>query len=509
MDERWTIISRDIWRACSTTNDMRKLFRLLILTSFVLPLAFLVFAENGFVRVITIDDDIINPVAAEYIAGAIGEADRDGAECLVIMLDTPGGLLASTRIIVKDILNSDVPIVVFVAPRGARAGSAGVFITLASNIAAMAPSTNIGAAHPVDLGGEGESWRKAMKDLEKKLQDLERRQRGAKPPIVEPPQGAPPAEKEEAQEAPEEEAAEGEEDTGSVMGDKILKDTIAWTRGIARLRDRNEEWAVEAVTKSSSITETEALEKNVIDYVCRDLDELLEKIDGSEVITASGAVVLHTKQARIERREMTSRQKILKTISNPNIAYILMMLGFFGLLFEVTHAGVGFPGIAGAICLILAFYAFQTLPVNYAGVLLIILALVLFVAEAKITSYGLLTIGGLVCMTLGSLMLIDTPYDFLKISGGVIFAVVFTTAAVVVFLVTLIVRAHSRKSVTGEEGLVGLFGDAQTEISTEGKVYVHGEIWNARSSDPINKGTRVRVVSVDGMTVVVESVQQG
>ena len=483
---------------------MRKLFLLLILTSFILPLAFSVSAEDGFVRVITIDDGIINPVAAEYIAGAIRKAERDGAECLIIQLDTPGGLLVSTRTIVKELLNTDVPIVVYVAPSGARAGSAGVFITLASNIAVMAPSTNIGAAHPVDLGGGGESWQKAMKELEKKLKELEKRQKETIKPGGEPVEEKP-EEQAEGEEPPAEEVGEEEESTGSIMGDKVMKDTIAWTRAIARARGRNEEWAVEAVTKSVSITETEALEKNVIDLVCKDIDELLEKIDGREVQVSSGAVVLHTKGARVERHDMTARQKILNTISNPNIAYILMMLGFFGLLFEVTHPGVGFPGIAGAICLILAFYAFQTLPVNYAGVLLIILALALFVAEAKVTSYGLLTMGGLVCMTLGSIMLIDTPYEFLRVSNTVIFPVVFTTAAIAVFLVTLIVRAHSRKSVTGREGLVGLIGDAQSDISPEGKVFIHGEIWNARSSNPINRGDRVRVVDVDGMTLVVES----
>jgi membrane-bound serine protease (ClpP class) len=483
---------------------MRKSLFLLILSLGVLLAAVSVHAGAGFVRVITIDDEIINPVSAEYIAQAIREAENDGAECLIIQLDTPGGLLASTRIIVKEELNADVPIVVYVGPSGARAGSAGVFITLASNIAVMAPSTNIGAAHPVDLGGEGgESWQKAIKELEKKMQDMERRQRrGGKPeeqPVEGEPDLSPPA-------TPADEPAEGdEESTGSTMGDKVLKDTIAWTRGIARLRGRNEEWAVQAVTKSVSITETEALEKNVIDFICKDIDDLLEKIDGREVQVESGPVVLQTRGATIEYRAMSTRQKILYTISNPNIAYILMMLGFFGLLFEVTHPGIGFPGIAGAICLILAFYSFQTLPVNYAGVLLIILALILFIAEAKVQSYGLLTIGGLVCMTLGSIMLIDTPYDFMRVSYGVIFPVVFTTAAIAVFLVTLVIRAHARKSVVGQEGLVGLVGTAETDIAPEGKAFVHGEIWNARSTTSIGRGEKVKVVRVDGMTVVVES----
>lgn len=494
-------------------RKMPKLHLFLFLALFISICASTILADSNFIRVIMIDDEIINPVAAEYIGQAIDDAERDGAECLIIQLDTPGGLLASTRIIVKDLLNSDVPVIVYVSPSGARAGSAGVFITLASNIAAMAPSTNIGAAHPVNIGGEGESFQRALKELERKLQDLERRQKDLQPPGEEPIEGEPLGEQplgseplgESTDPAAEEESTKDEESTGSTMGDKVLKDTIAWTRGIARLRGRNEEWAVEAVTKSVSIPETEALEQNVIDLICADLDELIEKIDGREVKIASGSVILKTKGARVEQRDMSGRQKILNAISNPNIAYILMMLGFFGLLFEVTHPGIGFPGIAGAICLILAFYSFQTLPVNYAGVLLILLAFVLFIAEAKVASYGLLTVGGLVCMTLGSIMLIDTPYDFLRVSNTVIFPMVLTTAGIAIFLVTLVVRAHSRKSVTGQDGLVGLTGTAETDIAADGKVYVHGEIWNARSGSPIEKGKKVKVVRVDGMTVVVEN----
>jgi membrane-bound serine protease (ClpP class) len=456
--------------------------------------AFLLAAQSNSVRVITINDDIINPVVAEYISGAIAQAEKEGAECLIIQLDTPGGLLASTRRIVKELLNADVPVVVYVAPSGARAGSAGVFITLAANIAAMAPSTNIGAAHPVDLGGEGEGWREAIKDLKQKMKEMERQQKGGKP------------EEDKPKAVEEKKTAEDgkEESTGSTMGDKVLHDTVAWTRAIARLRGRNEDWAVKAVTQSLSITQAEALEKNVIDMVCKDLKELLEKIDGREVQLPRGTVKLETRGVRIEYQEMTSRQRILNAISNPNIAYILMMLGFFGLLFEVTHSGAIFPGVAGAICLIVAFYAFQTLPVNYAGVLLILVALVLFILEAKVTSYGLLTIGGLVSMTLGSIMLIDTPYEFLRISNTVIFPVVFTTAGIVVFLMTLVIRTHARKSVVGQEGLVGMTGMAETDISPSGKVHVHGELWNARSSTPIAKNDKIKVVSVEGLTLVVE-----
>ncbi len=483
---------------------MRRLSVLLIFTSCILLLFSTSPAQTKFVSVITINDDIINPVAAEYISQAIRDAKQNGAECLILQLDTPGGLLTSTRKIIKELLNSDVPVVVYVAPSGARAASAGMFITLAANIAAMAPSTNIGAAHPVDLGGEGgESWREAIKGLEEKMKEIEQQQKRRRP--------AEEAEEDKEGTAPEKETGESEEEessTGSTMGDKVLKDTIAWTRGIARLRGRNEEWAVEAVTRSVSITETEALEKNVIDFISKDIEELLEQIDGTEVTLPDGPVTLRTGEARIEYHEMDMRQRILNAISHPNIAYILMMLGFFGLLFEVTHPGIGFPGIAGAICLILAFYSFQALPVDYAGVALIALAIVLFIAEAKVASYGLLTVGGLVCMTLGSMMLIDTPYEFLRVSNTVIFPVVFTTAALVVFLVTLVVRAHSRKSITGLDGLVGVVGTAETDISPEGKIFIHGELWNARSADSIRKGEKVRVVAADGMMLTVESVSQ-
>jgi membrane-bound serine protease (ClpP class) len=468
------------------------IFLLLLIFSLV-PASTAVAAEN-FVSVITINDEVINPVIAQYISQAIDRAEQDGAEALIIKLDTPGGLLASTRTIVKEELNASVPIIVYVSPSGARAGSAGVFITLAANIAAMAPSTNIGAAHPVDIGGGGgdSSWRESFNELQRKLKEMEDRHQNKEKP------GG------QTQPAGKEEPAQT---TGSTMGDKILHDTVAWMRAIAHERGRNEEWAVKSVTESVSIPETEALEKNVINFISKDIKELLAQVDGVEVKTAAGAVTLHTKDAAIKYSDMNTRERILNAISNPNVAYILMMLGFFGLLFEVTHTGAWFPGIAGAICLILAFYSFQALPINYAGALLIILALIMFIAEAKVASYGLLTIGGIICMTLGSLMLINTPYSFLKISTTVIFPTVFATAAIVVFLVTLIIRAHSRRSIVGQEGLIGMIGIAETDIAPDGKIFVHGEIWNARSADSIKKGDRVKIKRVEGMMLTVESVR--
>jgi membrane-bound serine protease (ClpP class) len=485
---------------------MRRISLFLIFIALFSLIVASVSAQDKFVYVITINDDIINPATSEYISRSIKAAENDRAEALIIQLDTPGGLLTATRKIVKDELNANIPIVVYVAPSGSRAGSAGVFITIAAHIAAMAPSTNIGAAHPVDIGGDQEGWREAFKELEKKLRQMEREQEEAEKKTDEPEQ---PGEQPEPEEPVSDEAEPEEEleSPGDTMGEKVLKDTVAWTRAIAELRGRNADWAVRAVTKSESITETEAFEKNVVDLVAADLDDLLQKIDGREVTLPDEVVTLNTKDARIVRHDMTFRQRVLNAISHPNIAYILMMLGFFGLLFEVTHPGIGFPGVAGAICLILAFYSFQALPVNYAGVLLIILALALFVAEVKVASYGLLTLGGLVCMTLGSIMLIDTPFEFMRVSYSVIFPMVFTTAAIFAFLVTLVIRAHSRRSSTGMDAFVGLVGAAETDISPDGKIFVHGEIWNAHSAKPIKKGEKVKVLKADGMLLEVEPLE--
>lgn len=497
---------------------MRKLIFLFIFLIFSSFGASTTANAESFVSVITIDDEVINPVIAQYISKAIERAEQDGSQALIIKLDTPGGLLASTRTIVKEELNANAPVIVYVSPSGARAGSAGVFITLAANIAAMAPSTNIGAAHPVDIGGDS-SWREAFEKLERKVKEMEERQQGkqAAPESkqaapeqkqVEPKQAAP-AQRQAAPEPKQAEPApkQAEPATGSTMGDKVLHDTVAWVQAIARERGRNEEWAVKSVTESVSITETEALQNNVINFISKDVKELLAQVDGVEVKTAAGPVTLHTKGAEIKYFDMNTRERILNAISNPNVAYILMMLGFFGLLFEVTHTGAWFPGIAGAICLILAFYSFQALPINYAGALLIILALIMFVAEAKVTSYGLLTIGGIICMTLGSLMLIDSPYSFLRISTAVVLPTVFATAAIVVFLVTLVIRAHARRSIAGQEGLIGMIGTAETDIMPEGKVFVHGEIWNAHSADSVKKGDPVKITKVEGMMLTVETVR--
>jgi len=391
------------------------------------------------VKVIRIEG-VINPVASEYISKGIEEATKEGAECLIIELDTPGGLDTSMRDIIKRIFSSEVPVIVYVYPSGSRAASAGVFIMLAANIAVMAPGTNIGAAHPVSIGGTV--------------------------------------------------------DTSSVMNEKIVNDAVAFIKTIAEKRGRNSEWAEDAVRKSVSITETEALEKNVIDFTCSNLDSLLKIIDGMELETIFGMKKINTKEAEIVRLQMTWRHKLLDIISNPNIAYILMMLGMYGVLFELYSPGTILPGVVGGICLILAFFAFQTLPVNFAGLLLILFAVVLFIAEIKVTSYGLLSVGAIISLTLGSIMLIKSPLPFLQISLKVILPAIIITVLFFLFAAFMVARSQMKKPVTGVEGLVGEIGVANSTIDPEGEIYIHGEIWTAESDEKIEKGEKVEILSV-------------
>jgi membrane-bound serine protease (ClpP class) len=389
---------------------------------------------------------IINPVASEYIGGAVKQATDMKAEALIIELDTPGGLDSSMRNIIRDVIGSPVPVVVYVAPSGSRAASAGVFITIAAHIAAMAPGTNIGAAHPVQIG----------------------------------------------------------EKMDKVMSEKVTNDAAAFIRTLATQRGRNARWAEDAVRKSVSITETEALKIHVIDLVAKDVTELLPKLDGRKVTTVTGEKVLKTAGAKVIEREMSLRHKILDLISNPNVAYILMLLGFYGLFFELTNPGAIFPGVMGGICLILGFYALQTLSVNYAGLMLIIMGLVLFVLEVKIISHGLLTIGGIVALIFGSLMLFESPSPFFKLSLAVIVPVVLITTLLFVVTVRLAYKAFRRKPLTGADGLIGLEGTASTDITPQGgTVRVHGELWSGWSDELIPKGSAVVVEAIKGLKIKV------
>lgn len=415
-----------------------------LLVLFLLASLFFMNVSFADVTVITVDG-VVNPVMAEFIDKKIDEAAAENADALVIELDTPGGLDTSMRSIVKKIIASEVPVVVYVSPSGARAASAGVFITLSAHIAAMAPGTNIGAAHPVAVGG-------------------------------------------------------GMDET---MAEKAVNDAAAYIKSLAEKRKRNAEWAEKAVRESVSITEQEALKLNVIDLVAPDTKTLLDLIDQREVEMAVGKRTLQTKGAALVRKEITLRHKILDLISNPNVAYLLMLIGFYGIFFELTNPGAIFPGVLGALCLILALYSFQTLPVNYAGLLLIILAIVLFILEIKVMSYGMLTVGGLVSMTIGSIMLFDSPLPFFRLSLKVILPAVILTTLFFSLTIYLAVKAYRRQPVTGSEGLIGLEGKAKTDILTSGQIFVHGEIWQAWSDEPIQAGETVVVEQVENLRLKV------
>lgn len=394
-------------------------------------------------------NDAITPAIADFIKRGIEQSVKDKAECLVIQMDTPGGLDLSMRDIIKEMMNADIPIVVYVAPSGARAASAGVFITLASDIAAMAPGTNIGAAHPVAVGG-------------------------------------------------------GKMDR--TMAEKVVNDAVAYIESIAAKKGRNVKWAAKAVRESVSITETEALKIKIIDLIARDVDDLLAKIDGKTIEKSRRTLKLATKGLKVKTVEMGFRESFLATLSNPNIAYILMMIGLVGLYFELSNPGAVFPGVIGGICLILAFFAFRTLPVNYAGILLILLGVFLFIAEIKIASYGLLSVGGIVSLALGSIMLFDSPLPFLRASLTVIIPTVLAAAGFFLFAVTMTIKAHRAKPATGKEGLLGEVGKATTRIDPEGKVFVHGELWNAYADGIVEEGQKVRVVKAEGLWVKVEKI---
>jgi membrane-bound serine protease (ClpP class) len=399
--------------------------------------------QSGKVFVVTLDG-AINPASADYLHEELQRASGAGAECLVVQLNTPGGLLASTREIVSDFLTSAVPVVVYVSPQGSQAASAGVFVTLAANLAVMAPGTNIGAAHPVSLG----------------------------------------------------------EQMDSVMASKVTNDAAAFIRSISEKRHRNVRWAEDAVRHSLSITETEALRQDVIDTIASSTRELLERIDGRTVQTAAGSRVLSTRNAAVVVVEKSFQQRLLGILSDPNIAYLFMMLGFYGLLFELYNPGAILPGIVGFISLVLAFYSLHTLPVNYAGLALILFSIVLFVIELKVPSHGLLTAGGIASLLLGSIMLFrsGSPLDVVSLSWQVILASVLVTSAFFLFAIGMGIRAQRRKPQTGAQGIVGETGEALTELNPDGRIKVHGEIWNATSLDgTIHKGTAVIVAEVENL----------
>jgi membrane-bound serine protease (ClpP class) len=400
-------------------------------------------AENREVYVMTISG-AIGPGVTEFVKSGIKQASDANAACIVIELDTPGGLAESMRQIVMTIYASQIPVAVYVSPSGARAASAGVMITMAADIAAMAPGTNIGAASPVGLGG---------RQIDK------------------------------------------------TMSKKIINDMVAFTKGIAKKRGRNVTWAERAVRESVSITESEALKENIIDIVAEDLDDLIRQMHGREV---EGKGTLDCAGAKQVKLEETIRTKVLRTISNPNIAYILLLIGLAGLYFEFSHPGAIFPGVLGGISLILAFFALQTLPVNYAGILLILLAIVLFIMEMKITSYGLLSVAGILSLLLGSLMLFDSGIPGMKISWQVLVPTLTLISGFFVVVASLVFKSQVSTPRTGSAGIVGEIGIVKEPTAPDGKILIHGELWKATSKQPIAEGARVRVTKLENLVLEVE-----
>ncbi len=392
---------------------------------------------------------VISPGSADYVVSAIQEAERENVAALVIELDTPGGLDTSMRAIIKEMLAATRPVIVYVSPSGARAASAGAFITMAANIAAMAPGTNIGAASPVSIGGE----------------------------------------------------------MGKTMERKVMNDASAYMRTIAEKRGRPVDLAEQWVRKATSITDSEALKAKLIDVVSPSLQDLLQTIDGRVVTTAAGKVKLETKNAVIHKEDMTLRDKVLRTLTDPTIAYLLLILGLAGLYFEFSTPGAVLPGVLGGISLILALFAFQQLPINYAGVLLILLGIILFIAEIKVVSHGVLTAGGIAAMILGSMMLINSPAPYLQISIWAILTTAAATAGFFLFVVGAGVRALWSKTSTGQEGLIGEVGVVRTRLAPRGQMFLQGELWNAEGDGEIEPGTSVRVTGVDGLTLRVVPVQ--
>jgi membrane-bound serine protease (ClpP class) len=392
----------------------------------------------------------INPGLAEFIVESIRTAEKENAQALIIQLDTPGGLDSSMRVINQAIINAKVPVIVYVSPKGARAASAGLFITTAAHVAAMAPGTNIGAAHPVSVGmGK----------------------------------------------------------TDKVMGEKVENDMVAYIQSLATERGRNVEWVEKAVRKSVSLDAKQAQKQKVVDLVAEDLDDLLNQLNGREVKVAKEKVTLKTLGTPVKNISEPLRTRILKHIADPNIAFILMMIGLAGLYFELAHPGVVLPGVVGALSLLLAFYAFQTLPVNFIGLLLILLAFILFLLEIFVTSFGLLTVGGVISLLLGSMMLYQKGETGMNIAWSVLIPTVAVISLFFIGVAALVLKSQMRRSLTGEAALVGERGVAYTDLKPEGQVFIHGEYWQAVSEEPVAAGDAVEVVKVVSLKLFVRPVK--
>ncbi len=426
-------------------------------------------------------DGAIGPATADLFVSSLKSAQRADAELFVLQIDTPGGLDRSMRDMIKAILASSVPVATYVAPNGSRAASAGTYLMYASHIAAMAPATNIGSSTPVSIGGESPF------------------------PGTRPPDQQKPADKdtpEQTDRAPESGGS------SSAMERKVVNDAVAYIRGLAELRGRNQEWAEKTVREAANLTASQALAQKVIDLIATNLDDLFAKLDGREIKTEGGTVTLDLDNPDIRRVEPGWRFELLSVITDPNVAYILLMIGIYGLILEFYHPGTGVPGVIGVICLLLAAYALQMLPVNYAGLALIVVGIGLMLAEAFTPGFGVLGVGGGAAFVIGSVILMDTDLPGYQISMPIIAAFAASSVAIVLVVVGAAVRARRRKVVTGRESIVGSRAEVLDDFADRGLVRLHGEIWQARSHVPLTKGAKVRIVGMNDLVLTVEPQEQ-
>jgi membrane-bound serine protease (ClpP class) len=408
-------------------------------------------------------DNVVGPATVDHVRRTISDAKTEGASLVILRMDTPGGLDSSMRELVKDILSSPVPVVTWVAPSGSRAASAGTYILLASHGAAMASSTHLGAATPVTMGGMP----------------------GSSEPDAKPQDG--------------EQDEDGKRRGASAMERKMLEDAVSYIRNLAGHHGRNQDWAEQAVREGHTLTAADALEKGVIDIIADDVASLLLQLDGREVRLSDGTHTLATAELAVVERQADWRTKLLATITNPNVAYFLMLLGFYGIIFEFSNPGQIYPGVIGAIFLILALYAFQVLPINYAGLALIILGIAFMVAEAFVPSLGILGLGGAAAFVFGSIILLDD--DYLSISLPLVAGTTLASVGFFVWLLGKLLRVQRQPVLAGMEEMLSMDALAQQDFSGEGWVRVHGEMWRARSATPVRAGDHLRVVAVDGMTL--------
>jgi len=402
----------------------------------------------------------IGPASADYFSRALQQAQREHAQLIIVRMDTPGGLDSAMRTIIQDIITSPLPVVSFVAPGGARAASAGTYILYASHVAAMAPGTNVGAATPVQISGF-------------------------------PPGGG-------------DDGARGNKPRHSTMERKIINDAVAYIRGLAQMRGRNVQWAEQAVRSAASLSAEEALAAGVIDLMASDVADLLHKLDGRRVMVLGQARTLKTRGLQILRIVPDWRARLLAVITDPNVAYMLMLLGIYGLIFELASPGMILPGVAGAISLLLALFAFQVLPVNYTGLTLMLLGIAFMVGEIFVTSFGALGIGGVIAFVIGSIMLLDTGIPGYGISIPLIGLFALMSAGFFMLVIALVIRARRRPVVSGMEALIGSYGEALDDFEHEGRIRIHGESWRAYTGSPVQRGDRVRVVALEGLLMRVE-----